>query len=91
MRVPIVEPMIESCLKNTCVRPASSTLGPDVVPLMTMRPPGRSERMEWVQVARPTVSITASTRTGSRAPVSNTSCAPMSSARLRFSSSRLVA
>ena len=54
-------------------------------------PPGRSDRIECDQVARPTVSITASTFTGSRSPDSKTSWAPMSSARLRLASSRLVA
>ena len=70
---------------------ASSSFGPDVVPEITIRPPGRSERIECDQVARPTVSITASTFTGSRAPDSNTSWAPSSSAFARLASSRLVA
>ena len=56
-----------------------------------MRPPGRSARIECDQVALPTVSMTASTFTGSRAPDSNASCAPSSSARARLASSRLVA
>ena len=46
-RVPIVEPMIESWRKKMRVSPASSTSGPDVVPLMTMRPPG-SQRADRV-------------------------------------------
>ena len=54
-------------------------------------PPGRSDRSEWFQVAAPTVSMTASTRSGSRAPVSKTWWAPISSARARLASSRLVA
>ena len=54
-------------------------------------PPGRSDRIECDQVARPTVSMTASTLTGSRSPDSKTSWAPSSSARLRLVSSRLVA
>ena len=58
---------------------------------MTILPPGRSDRIECDQVARPTVSITASTLTGSRAPDSKTSWAPISSARARLASSRLVA
>jgi hypothetical protein len=48
----------------------SGTSGPDVAPLVTMVPPTRRDRMEWSQVALPTVSITASTVTGSRSPVS---------------------
>ena len=44
---------------------------------MTIVPPGRSDRIECDQVARPTVSITASTFTGSRSPDSKTSWAPM--------------
>ena len=57
----------------------------------TTVPPGRSDLSECDQVAAPTVSITASTRSGSRAPDSKTSCAPSSSARARLASSRLVA
>ena len=41
---------------------------PLVAPETTTVPPGRSERSECAQVASPTVSITASTRSGSRAP-----------------------
>ena len=54
-------------------------------------PPGRSDRIECDQVAAPTVSMTASTCSGSRAPDSKTSWAPSSSARARLASSRLVA
>ncbi len=57
---------------------------------MTSVPPGFSERTEWPQVASPTVSITASTRSGSRAPVSNAWSAPSESACARLSSERLV-
>ena len=39
------------------------------MPLITKVPPGRSALIEWDQVAAPTVSITASTRSGSRVPV----------------------
>ena len=42
---------------------------PEVAPLVTRVPPTRSDRMECSQVAWPTVSITASTVTGSRSPV----------------------
>src|SRR5213075_788607 len=49
-----------------------------------------SERIECVQVAAPTVSMTASTRSGSRASGSNASFAPSSSARARRSGERLV-
>jgi hypothetical protein len=55
-----------------------------------MVPPGRSDRSECAHVAAPTVSMTASTRSGSRAPDSNASCAPSSTARAALSSSRLV-
>ena len=44
-------------------------------------PPGRSDLSECDQVAAPTVSITASTRSGSRAPDSNAASAPSSTAR----------
>ncbi len=64
---------------------------PLVAPEMTRVPPGLSDFTEWDQVAAPTVSMTASTRCGSRAPVSTASTAPSSSARLRLASSRLVA
>ena len=72
-RVPIVEPMTCSCRKKIRVSSESSRSGPLVVPLITTLPPGRSDRTECDQVARPTVSITASTFTGSRAPDSKTS------------------
>src|ERR1019366_2177391 len=53
-------------------------------------PPGLSARTECAQVAWPVVSITASTRSGSRAPGSNACSAPSCSARARFSSERPV-
>ena len=53
-------------------------------------PPGLSDLQQCDQVASPTVSMTPSTRSGSRAPDSNAWSAPSSSARARFSSSRLV-
>ena len=89
--MPIVEPITLSWRKKIRVSSASSRFGPDVVPEVTIRPPGRSARIECDQVALPTVSMTASTLTGSRAPDSKTSCAPISSARARLASSRLVA
>ena len=55
---------------------------------MTIVPPGRRDRIEWDQVAAPTVSITASTFSGSRDPGSNTASAPTSSARARLASVR---
>ena len=58
---------------------------------MTIVPPGRSDRIECDQVARPTVSMTASTLPGSLALLSKTSWAPSSRARARLASSRLVA
>ena len=57
---------------------------------MTTRPPGRSDLSEWFQAASPTVSITASTRSGSLAPVSNAWSAPSEAAHSRFASSREV-
>ena len=54
-------------------------------------PPGRSAFSECDQVASPTVSITASTRSGSRAPDSNAWCRAELDARgRRLASSRLV-
>jgi len=54
---------------------------------MTTRPPGLRERSECDHVAAPTVSITTSTFSGSRAPDANASCAPRSTARAPFVSS----
>ena len=50
--------------------------GPEVAPEITIVPPGRSDFTECDQVAAPTVSITASTRSGSRAPLSKAASAP---------------
>ena len=63
---------------------------PLVAPETTSLPPGLSARIECFQVASPTVSSTASTRSGRRAPVSKAAAAPSSSARSRFASVRLV-
>ena len=57
---------------------------------MTTDPPGRRQLIEWVHVAAPTVSITASTLSGSRAPDSNARSAPISTARAPLASSREV-
>jgi hypothetical protein len=57
---------------------------------MTIAPPGLSELTECDQVAAPTVSITASTRSGSRSPEPNARSAPISHARAPLASSRLV-
>ena len=89
-RVPIVEPITESWRKKIRVSSASSSCGPEVVPEVMIRPPGRSERTECDQVAFPTVSMTASAFSGSRSPDSNAAWAPISSALARLASSRLV-
>ena len=52
--------MTSICLKNSRGR-FSSTLGPDVPPHTTSRPPGRSALTERSQVAGPTLSTTTST------------------------------
>ena len=57
---------------------------------MTTTPPGLSELIECDQVAAPTVSITASTRSGSRSPDANARSAPTSTARAPRASSREV-
>ena len=68
-RVPIVEPCTRSGLKKILVSSALPGLSPDVVPQITSVPPGFNALIECDQVAAPTVSITASTRSGSRAPI----------------------
>ena len=87
--MPIVEPTTDSCRKNTRVSSAGGA-SPEVAPETTSVPPGRSDRIEWPQVALPTVSMTASTRSSSRAPVSNACSAPSRNASSRFRSERLV-
>ena len=89
-RVPMVEPMTRSWRKKIDDSSAFAGASPDVAPAMTIRPPGLSERTECDQVAAPTVSMTASTRSGSRAPDSKAAAAPTSSALAAFASSRLV-
>src|SRR5450759_1828176 len=69
-RVPMVDPTTSNWRKNTRLRSAFG-LGPLVAPETTSRPPGRSDRSECDQVASPTVSSTASTRSGNRAPASS--------------------
>jgi hypothetical protein len=88
--VPIVDPTTDSCRKKTRFSSAGGT-PPLVAPQITIVPPGRSARSEWAQVASPTVSMTASTRSGSRAPAGNAWSAPSSMARSRLASLRLVA
>ena len=87
--MPIVEPMTLSCRKNTRWSSADGAK-PLVPPETTSVPPGRSARSECFHVASPTVSSTASTRSGSRAPLSNASWAPSSTARSPFAASRDV-
>ena len=89
-RVPIVEPTTRSCLKKILVSSALAGASPEVAPEMTTVPPGRRLLTECDQVAAPTVSITASTRSGSRAPLSNARSAPSATARSPLASSRLV-
>ena len=61
-----------------------------MAPETTSVPPGFSALRLWLQVAAPTVSITASTRSGRRAPGSKAWSAPSSTALARLASSRLV-
>ncbi len=71
-------------------RNSAGGASPEVAPETTIVPPGLSARTECAQVASPTVSITASTRSGSRCPGSNAWSAPSSTASARLSSERLV-
>ncbi len=87
----MVEPTTFSSRKKMRVSSACVGRSPLVAPEMTRVPPGRSDFTEWDQVAAPTVSMTASTRCGSRAPGSYASNAPSSTARSRLALSRLVA
>ena len=50
-----------------CQRMYVSAVSPVVAPQMAMVPPGRTDFIEWLQVAAPTDSITASTLRGRRA------------------------
>ena len=88
-RVPMVEPITESWVKKIRLSSAPG-LKPVVAPDVTMTPPGLSDLTLWDQVASPTVSITPSTRSGSRAPDSNAWSAPRARAAARFSSLRPV-
>ena len=72
----MVEPITRSGLKKILVSSARLGSAPEVVPLSTSVPPGRSALIECDQVAAPTVSITASTRSGSRAPDAKARRAP---------------
>ena len=80
----------DSCRKNTRLSCGRRSASPVVAPETTSVPPGLSERIECSQVALPTVSITTSTRSGSRSPDSNARSAPSDIAVARFSSERLV-
>ena len=86
----MVDPVTDSWVKKIRVSSAGGA-SPLVAPQITIRPPGLRDRTEWAQVAWPTVSITTSTRSGSRAPVSKAWSAPSSRARSRLASVRLVA
>jgi hypothetical protein len=89
-RVPMVEPVTDSWVKKILVSSAGDA-SPLVAPQITIRPPGRRDRTEWAQVARPMVSMTTSTRSGSRAPGAKAWSAPSLTARSRLASLRLVA
>ena len=71
-RVPITEPITRSGLKKILVSSAFGGLSPDVAPQITWVPPGFNALIECDQVAAPTLSMTASTRSGSRAPAGKT-------------------
>ena len=73
--------MISICLKNSRGR-FSSTLGPDVPPHTTRRPPGRSARTERSQVAGPDALDHHVDLTGQSASESKAAAAPSASARL---------
>jgi hypothetical protein len=66
-RVPMVEPTMVSWWKKTRVS-AARGFGPVVAPEMTIVPCSLTDATECSHVAAPTVSITASTRSGRRAP-----------------------
>lgn len=66
-------------------------LAPLVAPAITTVPPRRSDFSEWDQVASPTVSITTSTRSGSRSPGASAARTPQVRASARLASLRLVA
>src|SRR5580693_8240742 len=86
----MVDPATDSWVKKIRVSSAGGA-SPLVAPQITIRPPGRRDRTECAQVAWPTVSITTSTRSGSRAPASKAWSAPSARARSRLASVRLVA
>ena len=64
----MVDPITRSCRKKIRFSSVADGFGPDVAPEMTTVPPGRNDRSECDHVAAPTVSMTASTRSGSLAP-----------------------
>ena len=88
--LPMVEPITRNGLKKIRVSSADVGSAPEVVPETTTVPPGRSALIECDQVAAPTVSITASTGSGSRCPLGNAACAPSATARSPRSGEREV-
>ena len=63
-RVPIVEPSTRELAEEDVRELGAASASPAVAPATTIVPPSLTERIECRQVARPTVSITASTRAG---------------------------
>ena len=86
----MVAPATDSWVKKILVSSAGGA-SPLVAPQITIRPPGLRERTECAQVAWPTLSMTTSTRSGSRAPDSKAWSAPSLTARSRLASLRLAA
>lgn len=62
-----------------------------MAPAITTEPPGLRDFRECDQVASPTVSMTTSTRSGSRSPVGSAARAPQERASTRLALLRLVA
>lgn len=87
--MPIEVPRISNCIAKTRRRLTDGSC-PAVAPETTIRAIGAADLSEWSKVAAPTVSITTSTRSGSRAPGS-TAVAPRAEIRSRLAASRLVA
>ncbi len=75
--------------KNTRVSSAPGW-SPLVAPHVTTVPPGRTDLIEWLHVAEPIESSTASTLCGRRTPGSNVACAPSAAARPRLAALREV-
>jgi hypothetical protein len=72
----MVEPITRNGLKKIFRNSDLAGWSPEVTPEITRVPPGRRALIEWDHVAAPTVSSTASTRSGSRAPAAKAWCAP---------------